>query len=432
MKALWRKLTGKPGRPWGWLRAKARRSRTAIRRKLTEKLDQARGWLRAKARVPWTAILQKLTRTPDRLIGTAVVALIIIVLLLVFVPKCQTASIWHDTTRLEREDTARRTLAQIIGGVVVLAGAGIAWWRLRVAQEELKVTREGLQVAREELRVAQEGQVTERFSRAIEHLGNKESLDVRVGAIYALERIARDSRQDHGPIMEILTAYVREHAPWNPPPEDQQPADDEQPLATDIQAVLTVIGRRNTDYDPPGQRLDLRETDLRGADLDKANLQGALLAQANLLRAGLRDAQLNGAELGGANLQGAIVGEAQLQGAILWKAQLQGANLLEANLKGARLTDAKLQRATLVRADLQKTILSVANLQEALLMRADLADADLQWAILDQTKLQGADLSKTIGLTSQQVEEAFGDEHTKLPPGVERPGHWPIEREGGE
>ena len=52
--------------------------------------------------------------------------------------------------------------------------------------------------------------------------------------------------------MEILTAYVREHAPWKPPPEDQQLEADEQRLATDIQAALTVIGRRKTDYDPLG------------------------------------------------------------------------------------------------------------------------------------------------------------------------------------
>ena len=36
---------------------------------------------------------------------------------------------------------------------------------------------------------------------------------IRLGGIYALERIAKDSEKDHGPIMEVLTAYVRENAP---------------------------------------------------------------------------------------------------------------------------------------------------------------------------------------------------------------------------
>ena len=139
---------------------------------------------------------QKLTGRTTRVIGivAAILILTAIIALLIFVPQWQAGHIADDATRLEREDNARRTLAQIIGGTVGLVIIYITWQRLQVARE---------------------GQVTERFSRAIEHLGN-DSLDVRLGAIYALERIARDSRQDHGPIMEILTAYVREHAPWGP------------------------------------------------------------------------------------------------------------------------------------------------------------------------------------------------------------------------
>jgi hypothetical protein len=64
-------------------------------------------------------------------------------------------------------------------------------------------------------RLNRHGQITERFTRAIDQLGN-ESLDVRLGVIYALERIAKDSRHDHPQVVEILTAYIREHAPWPP------------------------------------------------------------------------------------------------------------------------------------------------------------------------------------------------------------------------
>ena len=316
------------------------------------------------------AFWRKLTGTTTRAISTLVAVVIIIAIpLLIFVPKCQVAGLEDNATRLEREDNARRTLAQMGGGVIGLVVIWITWRRLQVAQE---------------------GQVTERFSRAIDHLGN-DSLDVRLGGIYALERIARDSRQDHGPVMEILTAYVREHAPWNPPPEDQQPAaddqrpapppdpgsgdDDEPPrLATDIQAVLTILGRRQANYDPPGQKLDLRNTDLRRADLSKAKLQGALLTWANLQRARLRETQLQGADLSWTTLQPSDLTEAQLQGSYLIG----------------------------------------ANLQQALLFEATLEEA---W-------LLGADLRKAIGLTSHQLKVAYGDDTTKLPPGVERPAHW--------
>ena len=308
-----------------------------------------------------------------------VVALLIltaIIALLVFIPQWQAAHIEDDATRLEREDGTRRTLAQIVGGTVGLVVIYITWQRL--------------QVAREELRVAREGQVTERLSRAIDHLGN-DSLDVRLGSIYALERIARDSHQDHWPIMEILTAYVREHARREPPPEDQQPAVDEPRLATDIQAVLTVLGRRRTEYDPPGEGPDLGSTDLHGAKLYKAKLRRANFREANLQRV----------------------------------------YLSLANLQGAYFIGCYLQRARLAGADLRWSRLAEAKLQGAHLMSADLQGANLRGADLTGANLRGANLNEVFFLTSQQLEEAQGDGKTKLPPGVERPGHWPAQREDG-
>lgn len=58
-----------------------------------------------------------------------------------------------------------------------------------------------------------QGQITERFTRAVDQLGS-EKLDVRLGGIYALERLASESHDDYAAIVEILSAYVREHARW--------------------------------------------------------------------------------------------------------------------------------------------------------------------------------------------------------------------------
>jgi hypothetical protein len=68
-----------------------------------------------------------------------------------------------------------------------------------------------------QLQVNREGQITERFTRAIDQLGNdKGQLDVTLGGLYALERIAKDSPADRATIAEVLTAYVRGHAPGHP------------------------------------------------------------------------------------------------------------------------------------------------------------------------------------------------------------------------
>jgi hypothetical protein len=54
---------------------------------------------------------------------------------------------------------------------------------------------------------------------------NEPNVEVRLGAIYALERIAYDSPRDHWPIIEVLTAYVRQNAPA--PAQDELGAEEE-------------------------------------------------------------------------------------------------------------------------------------------------------------------------------------------------------------
>ena len=87
------------------------------------------------------------------------------------------------------------------------------------------------------LELQRRGQVTERFTRAIDQLGQpgREKLDVRIGGVYGLEQMARDSAELHWPIMEVLAAYLREHARAGP---DVEPAADTQkPLPADQQAI---------------------------------------------------------------------------------------------------------------------------------------------------------------------------------------------------
>jgi HAMP domain-containing protein len=78
----------------------------------------------------------------------------------------------------------RRTWAQILGGLVLGFGLYFTWRRIEISQQELEATRDQ--------------QVTERFTRAIDQLGatddkGRKKLEIRLGGIYALERIAVDS-----------------------------------------------------------------------------------------------------------------------------------------------------------------------------------------------------------------------------------------------
>ena len=62
-----------------------------------------------------------------------------------------------------------------------------------------------------QLRVTGQGQVTDRYNAAITHLGDS-SVDVRLGGIYALQRIMQDSSRDQTTVVAVLCAYVRDHA----------------------------------------------------------------------------------------------------------------------------------------------------------------------------------------------------------------------------
>ena len=161
------------------------------------------------------------------------------------------------------------------------------------------------------------------------------------------------------------------------------------------------------------QGADLRDAILQGADLRGADLQEADLRGADLQGAILKDANLQKVLLEGANLQGASLVLADLQGAFLEGAILQGADLRYASLQGVYLRDANLQGADLWRASLQEADLGGANLQEA-----DLRGANLQGVYLRDANLQGADLTDTFGLTQERLDQACGNEETKLPSGL--------------
>jgi hypothetical protein len=60
--------------------------------------------------------------------------------------------------------------------------------------------------------LSEQGQVTDRYSTAIAQLAS-DKLEERIGGIYALERILADSERDHSTVVEVLAAFVREHAP---------------------------------------------------------------------------------------------------------------------------------------------------------------------------------------------------------------------------
>ena len=310
----------------------------------------------------------------------------------------------------DAENAARSTLALILAGAGILLGGGIIWRRYEQSRE-LKSH--------------------ERFAAAVEQLGAERAdgsprTEARLAGIYALEQLILESEREYWPVMEVLTAYVRENAPARKSTERSRTAGPVVPPA-DVQAVLAVLGRRRVPHSALNDKrlLDLRETDLHGANLsgirlDGVTLFGAQLGQADATRASfsrsnLREANLAGASFTEVNLEGASLSKVSLEGARLNGANLKGCDLSGANLRGADLWEADLTGSNLKDADLRGADLSQCVLEAAILWRADLQDAVLTGARLRETHLERANLAGVTGLTWEQGEDAFTDENTILP-----------------
>jgi len=266
--------------------------------------------------------------------GIAVVLLVLAITWVLFVP----AADWlarHDVGPLN--GTLRETALDNARGRLITLGAGL------FAAGALLFTARNFALSRE-------GQVTDRYTKAIEQLGSKE-IDVRIGGIYALERIARDSAKDHPTVMEVLTAFIRLHShdEWSLPADQgrtwlprhgslvQRPA-----LRPDIQLALTVVARRDSKRDI--RVIDLTGADLTGAELPDADLVGGALSYVDFTDANLSDAALTGAYLYRAKFSGAYLGRADLAETVLTRADFSGAQL-GADLRDADLTEADLTGA---------------------------------------------------------------------------------------
>lgn len=266
----------------------------------------------------------------------------VFLLLLYVVPHALTAHVeMSPATRLGLETQIRDSWAKILWAGLTLFGATLIWRYLQNLAVVVENSSKTLAAAERTAFFAAQAGETERYARAMGLLGD-DKIEVRLGGIYALERLARESSRDHGPIMEVLSAYVREHAAWHDG--ETIPA---RPGA-DLQAILTVIGRRHAPFDPSEGHIDLHGTALARAYLPWANLERAFLYESNLDGALLQNANLRGAWLWKATMVGAVMDGARLEGADLTGV----AGLTAEQLRGAH-TDATTKLPDHLRGELE-------------------------------------------------------------------------------
>jgi uncharacterized protein YjbI with pentapeptide repeats len=301
--------------------------------------------------------------------ATGVLCLVVgFILLIWFLPLLQVPSgdKLSPKERIELRDKTRATLAQILGGVALLVGV--------------------YSVA-ENWRMSKSSEFTDRLIRCIQLLAaenkdGKKQIDSRVGAIYSLDRISRDSGREQRVVMEIIAAYIQTNSPKGALSSPQVDAD--------VQAALNVLIGREKRFDPPGGWLDLSYVNLKQADFTVgADVTGARLGSVSKVgRVRFVDCNLDGAFLTGVDLRDGVFTAASMKDAFLIRARLDGADLSSANLSGARLNEASLVGAR-----------------------------------MDGTRLLGADLSGAV-INQEQLNSSVGNSSTLLPTNRARPTSW--------
>ena len=307
---------------------------------------------------------------------------------------------------IEALNETRRTNAQIVGGVALLIGVFFTWRQLQISEQ---------------------GQLTDRFTRAVDHLGSN-NVEGRVGGIYALERIAMDSPRDRKPVAELICSFLRrrertEEEGWpykqrvgDPPSRDDKLFPSalrsvgwEPNVPEDVRAAVTVLRRRS------GQWKEMHPLFLDGADLRRTDLKGT---------------DLRGASLVGARLESSILDGAKMKKCDLLMSKAAKASMVKVDLRHARITWADLSFADLREADLRKAFAGDWSEmddeeEESLgwsrdrpsvkLDEADLKGATISGASIFGARVEGADLSGIEGLNVDQIKYMFANEETRWP-----------------
>ena len=263
---------------------------------------------------------------------------------------------------------------------------------------------------------AEQGLITDRLNKAVEGLGkNKENskpvIEVRLGSLYALERIAQDSIRDHIQIMEILCAYIQENSPRDFTKDvTKQP----EPIRKDIQVALTIIGRRHKWAG--GEKYLKKETqqnyrlDLRSCDLGRAEIDGTNFSKARFDRSVLSCVSINEAILTYASFY-----DSKLIGSHFWGSDMKYAKFVKADARGAMFS----------RSDMSCTQLD----------NIELNSTRFNSTIMKGAYAENGDILKNLTLIDDQIEQMYCGPFMKKTEEEEeeeeeekkfvRPKHWP-------
>jgi hypothetical protein len=247
---------------------------------------------------------------------------------------------WAGTRGLTGAELVTARLDALKIGLSIGVGSGgtvalyLAWRRQRSTEADLDNRERALthqqqvgadtkahqELVIEETRIdAVERRITDLYTSAVEQLGSAHA-PVRLGGLYALERLGENHENQRETIINVLCAYLRMRYadplfPGDEATPEQLDRYEQHVQEAQVRVTAQRILHRHRRQAFTQEYWQGVSIDLAGANLTDGNLSRANLTRANLARADLALANLSGANLTGADLTRANLSGADLTGA---------------------------------------------------------------------------------------------------------------------
>ena len=276
----------------------------------------------------------------------------------------------------------------LISGVAAAPALVLTWW-WRTQQKDTDIAHKEADIA-----LAKRGERSERFLEAVKLLWS-DSAAVRLGGVYSLESLARESHADLPRILDTLCAFVR------------LSKGKRGPAAADIAGAFTVLCRIHRAI---RENTHMLAEEIRYQQILRIDLSGATLNGARVFLPALAGAELGAASFIESRLYGGSLSGAQMQRAKLSRAMCQTTNFEKADLTDADCSGADFTLSSFKGCRLKGCNLTGSNLRHCDLRGADLSGALLDGAILEKAKYDsGTQLPTGFDVSGRQMDFVDGD-----------------------
>ena len=269
----------------------------------------------------------------------------------------------------------RGTIISVGTGILAIIGIYLTWKRTNSIEKQNSLSE--TKIKNEQTKDI-DTILLQQYSKATELLANEESITARLSGIYLFEKIMNEHENYYQQIIELLTAYVREkrQIDWVIDKEKNIKNTNvaNTPVTKDIQAIITVLGRRNTEH--KSEYHNNKHLDLSNTMLYQANFSNLNLSNFNFSNSILTNCECLKTEFNHAHFENAY-----FNNSLCICVNFIGASCSSTIFNNTNLSGVNFERAILDKVSFENTILSDINFDTSIcltatsLMKAKILDA---------------------------------------------------------